>query len=61
MCEKSYISAAAPIDTMTLHNQVCQHDASSEALSHHKMESHQNLGLLENIKCEIRTSLAVSG
>lgn len=41
MCEKSYISAAAPIDTMTLHNQVCQHDASSEALSHHKMESAQ--------------------
>ena len=40
MCEKSYISAAAPIDTMTLHNQVCQRDA-SEALSHHKMESAQ--------------------
>ena len=41
MCEKSYIRAAAPIDMMSLHNQVCQGEASSEATSHHKVESPQ--------------------
>ena len=41
MCEKSDISVAAPIHTMPPNNQVCQGEASSEALSHHKMEPPQ--------------------